>query len=59
MSMPKNSARSRPRISLGFRVALLGHSRIDTTRVYATIKPPQLKRAVRFYEAKGAQILAP
>ncbi len=39
--------------------ALLGHARIDTTQVYASIKPPQLKRAVGFYEAKAAQILAP
>jgi site-specific recombinase XerD len=39
--------------------ALLGHSRIDTIQVYASIKPPQLKRAVGFYEAKAAQILAP
>ena len=30
--------------------ALLGHTRIDTTQIYATIRPHQLKRAVSFYE---------
>jgi len=29
--------------------ALLGHSRIDTTQVYGSIRPPQLKRAMAFY----------
>lgn len=33
--------------------ALLGHSRIDTTQVYASIRPPQLKRAVSVYEEKA------
>jgi site-specific recombinase XerD len=28
--------------------ALLGHSRIDTTQVYANIRPPQPKRVVAF-----------
>jgi len=37
--------------------ALLGHSRIDTTQVYASIRPPQLKRAVSFYEEKAIRIL--
>jgi len=37
--------------------ALLGHSRIDTTQVYTTIRPPQLKRAVAFYEEKAQAIL--
>ena len=37
--------------------ALLGHSRIDTTQVYASIRPPQLKRAVSFYEEKAIKIL--
>jgi site-specific recombinase XerC len=31
--------------------ALLGHKRIDTTQIYATIHPAQLKRAVAFYKA--------
>ena len=26
--------------------ALLGHSQIDSTQIYTTIRPPQLKRAV-------------
>jgi len=33
------------------------HSRIDTTQVYASIRPPQLKRAVSFYEEKAIRIL--
>lgn len=37
--------------------ALLGHARLDTTQVYTTIRPPELKRAVAFYEAKAEQIL--
>ena len=37
--------------------ALLGHSRIDTTQIYASIKPPQLKRAVSFYEERAARML--
>ena len=37
--------------------ALLGHARLDTTQVYTTIRPPQLKRAVAFYEEQAQQIL--
>jgi hypothetical protein len=37
--------------------ALLGHARIDTTQVYTTIRPPQLKRAVAFYEEKAEEVL--
>ncbi len=37
--------------------ALLGHSRIDTTQIYTTIRPPQLKRAMAFYEEKAEAIL--
>jgi integrase/recombinase XerC len=37
--------------------ALLGHKRIDTTQVYASIRPPQLKRATAFYEARAAAML--
>ncbi len=37
--------------------ALLGHSRIDTTQVYTSIRPAQLKRAVSFYEEKAIKIL--
>jgi integrase/recombinase XerC len=39
--------------------ALLGHSRIDTTQVYASIRPPQLKRAVALYEEKAFTMLSP
>jgi len=38
--------------------ALLGHTRIDTTQIYATIRPHQLKRAVSFYEDKAARMLS-
>jgi integrase/recombinase XerC len=38
--------------------ALLGHARIDTTQVYTSIRPPQLKRAVSFYEAKATKMLS-
>jgi integrase len=38
--------------------AMLGHTRIDTTQVYAEIRPPQLKRAVEFYEAKALEVLS-
>jgi site-specific recombinase XerD len=37
--------------------ALLGHARIDTTQIYTTIRPPQLKRAVGFYEAQAERML--
>ncbi len=37
--------------------ALLGHARIDTTQVYTSIRPPQLKRAVEFYEEKAVKML--
>ena len=37
--------------------ASLGHSRIDTTQIYTTIRPPQLKRAVAFYEEKAEVML--
>jgi site-specific recombinase XerD len=33
--------------------ALLGHARIDTTQIYTSIRPPQVKRAVAFYEDKA------
>jgi site-specific recombinase XerD len=38
--------------------ALLGHKRIDTTQIYATIRPAQLKRAVAFYEDKASRLLS-
>jgi site-specific recombinase XerD len=38
--------------------ALLGHSRLDTTQIYASIRPRQLKQAVSFYEAKALQALS-
>ena len=37
--------------------ALLWHSRIDTTQVYASIRPPQLKRAMAFYETQAVRML--
>src|SRR5256884_2283881 len=39
--------------------ALLGHARIDTTQVYTSIRPPQLKRAVSLYEEKALKMLSP
>jgi site-specific recombinase XerD len=38
--------------------ALLGHPPIDTTQVYTSIKPSQLKRAVAFYENKATKMLS-
>jgi site-specific recombinase XerD len=38
--------------------ALLGHTRIETTQVYAQIQPKQLKQAVNFYEAKALEVLS-
>jgi len=37
--------------------ALVGHARIDTTQIYTTIRPPQLKRAVAFYEERAARMM--
>lgn len=37
---------------------LLGHARIDTTQIYASIRPLQLKRAVAFYEKKAMEMLS-
>jgi len=36
--------------------AMLGHTRIDTNRTYAQIRPQQLKRAVEFYEGKALDL---
>jgi site-specific recombinase XerD len=36
---------------------LLGHSR-NTTQIYASIRPPQLKRAVAFYEEQAQKMLS-
>ena len=38
--------------------ALLGHARIDTTQIYTRIRPPQLMRAVAFYEAHAVRMLS-
>ncbi len=37
--------------------ALLGHARIETTQIYTTIRPPQLKKAVAFYDGPAARLL--
>jgi integrase/recombinase XerC len=37
--------------------ALLGHARIDTTQIYTSIRPPQLKHAVSFYEDQATRML--
>ena len=36
--------------------ALLGHARIDTTQISTKIRPPQLERAVGFYENGGERL---
>jgi site-specific recombinase XerD len=38
--------------------ALLGLARIDTTQIYTCTRPPQLKRAVAFYEERGTKMLS-
>jgi len=38
--------------------AMLGHVRLETTQIYAQIRPAQLKRAVEFYEAKALDALS-
>ena len=38
--------------------ALLRPKRIDTTQIYASIRPAQLKRAVAFYEDKASRLLS-
>ena len=37
--------------------ALLGHARLDSTQIYTTIRPPQLKQAVAFYNERAARLL--
>jgi integrase/recombinase XerC len=37
--------------------ALLGHTRLETTQVYTTIRPAQLKDALAFYEAQAQEML--
>ena len=37
--------------------ALLDHTRLDTVQIYTTIRPPQLKKAVAFYDEAAAQLL--
>jgi integrase/recombinase XerC len=37
--------------------AMLGNVRLETTQIYAQIRPAQLKRAVEFYEAKALDAL--
>jgi hypothetical protein len=36
---------------------VLGHARIDTTQIYTSIRPPQLKRALSFYEEQATRML--
>ena len=38
--------------------ALLGHARIDTTQIYARIRPPHLKHTVAFYEDRANRLLS-
>jgi integrase/recombinase XerC len=37
---------------------LLGHTRIETTQIYAQIRPAALRQAVEFYEAKALDVLS-
>ena len=34
-----------------------GHARLDTTQIYTRIRPPQLKRAVAFYDQAARRML--
>jgi len=36
---------------------VLGHARIDTTQVYAQVRPARLKQSVGFYEGKALEAL--
>ena len=38
--------------------ALLGHARLETTQLYAQIRPATLKQAMEFYEAKALDVLS-
>jgi len=38
--------------------AMLGHTRLETTQLYARIRPAQLKRAVELYEPKALEVLS-
>lgn len=38
--------------------AVLGHKRIETTQVYASIQPQQLKGTMNFYEARALEVLS-
>src|SRR5262249_15268906 len=38
--------------------ALLGHVRIETTQLYARIRPPHLKHTVAFYEDQANRLLS-
>jgi hypothetical protein len=38
--------------------ARLGHTRLETTQIYTTIRPPQLKQAVEFYDDHAERLLA-
>jgi site-specific recombinase XerD len=48
------SSNNRPRAGR----ALLGHARIDTTQIYTSIRPPELKRAMSFYEQRASKMLS-
>jgi len=37
---------------------LLGHTRMETTQLYAQVRPAALKQAVEFYEAKALDLLS-
>lgn len=37
--------------------AMLGHTRLETTQIYAQIRPAQLKQAVEFYEGRALALL--
>jgi hypothetical protein len=39
------------------RPTAFAHTRVDTTQIYATIRPAQFKRAVLFYEEKASRML--
>ena len=52
------AAPSRPRPAANGGQEYLGHTRLETTQLYAQIRPVALKHAVEFHEAKALEVLS-